>query len=66
MTLAHPRTASMVIAVGNICFTGAKKTSAMRRGRAPWIKPPMNAEMKIQTPGVLTQLKLTVAGLGPE
>ena len=65
MTLAHPRTASIVMTVGIICLTVATRTSPITRGVAPWMSPPTNAAMKIHTPGVFTHMNVTVEGPAP-
>ena len=56
----------MVMTVGIICLTVAASTSHITRGAAPWMRPPMNAAMKIQTPGVLIHVNVTVEGSEPE
>ena len=65
MTLAQPKTESMVITVGIICLTVATSTPPMVRRLAPWIRPPANAARNIHTPGVLIQEKVSDPGLSP-
>lgn len=55
----------MVMAVGSICLTVAPSTCTISRGLAPWTRPPTKAARKIQTPGVLIQVKVTEDEVAP-
>ena len=50
----------MVKTVFQLDFTVFTRTFPMRLGEAFWISPPRNPAMKMMTPGVLIQLKLSL------